>query len=162
MQSTKTQVMDYLTEVKDPEIPVLNVVEMGIVRDVLFEEDGLHVTITPTYSGCPAMQTISDDIVSELERRNMGPVHVDTVFAPAWTTEWITEEARDKMRDFGISPPGKPCANPLDNDPEMQVTACPYCGSSNTSMRSEFGSTACKSLHMCQGCTQPFEHFKCI
>ncbi len=162
MQQSKAQIMDYLTEVKDPEIPVLNVVEMGIVRDVQFQEDGLHVAITPTYSGCPAMQTIEDDIKRELERRELSPVHVDTVFAPAWTTEWITPDARDKMRDFGISPPGKPCANPLDNDPAAMPTACPFCGSTKTVMRSAFGSTACKSLHMCHACTQPFEHFKCI
>ncbi len=152
------KIWQYLKAVKDPEIPALDVVEMGIVRDVVADHQGIKVVITPTYSGCPAMQVIEDEIVRELENRQLGKVRVATVFAPPWTTDWMGEEARQKMMDFGISPPGKSCENPFAAGPAI----CPYCQSHQTEVRSEFGSTACKSLHFCTQCIQPFEHFKCI
>ena len=158
MTIDKQQILAYLGEVKDPEIPVVDVVEMGIVRDVSMDAAGIRVVITPTYSGCPAMQVIENDIMAELARRGLDRVRVDTVFAPPWTTDWMTESAKQKMMDFGISPPGKACDNPFAMGPAV----CPYCGSHNTEVRAEFGSTACKALHYCNGCIQPFEHFKCI
>ena len=157
----KDQILSYLAEVKDPEIPVVDVVEMGIVRDVAIDDGGIEVTITPTYSGCPAMQVIEDEIVAELERHELGAIRVKTVFAPAWTTEWMTPDARQKMLDYGIAPPGKPCSDPLI-DPATMPTGCPFCKSMNTRLQASFGSTACKSLHFCDACHQPFEHFKCI
>ena len=156
----KHALMELLSAVKDPEIPVLDVVEMGIVRDASHESDGVHVIITPTYSGCPAMEVIRDEIVAELGRHGLEPVHVKMVFAPPWTTEWMSEAAKQKMRDFGIAPPNKACANPSE-DPNAHAP-CPYCGSLETELRSSFSSTACKAFHFCNACIQPFEYFKCI
>ena len=160
MQVTEQQIWSFISEVNDPEIPVLNVVEMGIVREVEQRGDGVCVVITPTYSGCPAMKMIEDQIVERLAGENLGPVRVETVYAPAWTTDWMTEEAREKMRVYGISPPGKTCGDP-SRDPNAHA-GCPFCGSDRTELRSTFGSTACKALHYCHACEQPFEHFKCI
>jgi ring-1,2-phenylacetyl-CoA epoxidase subunit PaaD len=162
MQETvdKTHIMKLLREVKDPEIPVLDVVEMGSVRDARVEDDGVHVVITPTYSGCPAMEVIRDDVAAELKKHGISPVHVDLVFSPPWTTEWMDEDAKQKMRDFGIAPPNTACANPTE-DPNAHA-ACPYCGSRETELRSTFSSTACKAFHFCNACIQPFEYFKCI
>ena len=159
MQATR-RLFDILEGVKDPEIPVLNVVEMGIVRDASEHEGGVRVTITPTYSGCPAMDTIANDIVAELKRHDIDKVQVDTVFAPPWTTDWMTDSAKQKMRKYGIAPPNKSCASPF-KDPNAH-TSCPYCGGVNTELRSAFGSTACKALHYCNQCHEPFEYFKCI
>ncbi len=160
----KQDILACLENVKDPEIPVLNVVEMGIVRDAAVTEDAVTVTITPTYSGCPAMKEIEDGIVAELTRRHVGAVTVKTVFAPAWTTDWMTEPAREKLRQYGIAPPvAHSCAvSRLSLSPPQERPACPFCGSADTELRSLFGSTACKALHFCNGCCQPFEYFKCI
>ncbi|HVZ78105.1 MAG TPA: 1,2-phenylacetyl-CoA epoxidase subunit PaaD [Gemmatimonadaceae bacterium] len=148
-------------EVKDPEVPVLSVVELGIVRDV--QADGSHVTVTltPTYSGCPAMRTIEQDIRDTLATHGITDVSVETVYSPAWTTDWIGPEAREKLRQFGIAPPG-----PAEQGGLITLTRrrtpvpCPFCGSSNTERRSEFGSTACKAIHFCNACRQPFDEFK--
>lgn len=162
MKTTQSRVWDSLKQVKDPEIPVVDIVGMGIVRDV--EEDtGVVVTITPTYSGCPAMKMIEDEIVSTLEGDGFSPVTVKTTITPAWTTDWMTEEAREALRTYGIAPPKATCGatkSPFVN-PNMH-TDCPFCGAKETELRSQFGSTACKALHYCNGCHQPFESFKCI
>jgi ring-1,2-phenylacetyl-CoA epoxidase subunit PaaD len=155
-------VMRVLETVKDPEVPVLSVVELGIVRDVEIEGNTVTVVVTPTYSGCPAMQTIEDDIVTALRAGGVADVKVRTVFTPAWTTDWIPAAAREKLRAYGIAPPSHSgVESPVQLRRRVPVL-CPYCGSANTASRSEFGSTACKALHFCNACTQPFEEFKAI
>ena len=152
-----------LDEVKDPEVPVLSVVELGIVRDVEVSERGVVVTVTPTYSGCPAMRVIEDDITEALRANGVDRVEVRTSYSPAWTTDWIPAHAREKLRAYGIAPPGA-----ADHDAPVAIgrrrpaVRCPYCSSTDTVMRSEFGSTACKSIHVCRACSQPFEEFKAI
>lgn len=153
--------------VMDPEVPVLSVTELGIIRDVAVDDAGrVTVTVTPTYSGCPAMKVIEDEILGALAAGGFPEASVRTVFQPAWTTDWIGAEAREKLRAYGIAPPGPPDA---DDDGSLvpllrrrETVACPYCGSRDTSLRSEFGSTACKSTLVCNACRQPFEQFKAI
>lgn len=157
--SIDPKLLPFLLEVKDPEIPVLNVIEMGIVRSAELTGDTARITITPTYSGCPAMHEIETDIRRGLEKHGIKAVTIELVHTPAWTTDWLTIEAKEKLRAYGIAPPGAP-ADALVSIGTRESTPCPYCGSKNTSLRSEFGSTACKSLHFCNGCRQPFEQFK--
>jgi len=162
---TRDDVFAILEEVKDPEVPVLSVVELGIVRDVAVDGSAVVVTITPTYSGCPAMRVIEDEITAALEARGLSPVRLETVYTPAWTTDWMSAEAKEKLRAYGIAPPGR-----AQNDAPIVLTrasaatrvVCPYCGSQDTEVRSEFGSTACKSICYCNACEQPFEAFKAI
>jgi len=153
-----------LEDVKDPEVPVLSVVELGVVRDVIVDEAGITVVITPTYSGCPAMKVIEDDIVAALRAHGLTNVNVRTTYAPAWTTDWMSDEAKRKLEAYGIAPPG---AAPRDDDlvPLRRRSAsirCPYCGSTHTRIESEFGSTACKAICYCADCRQPFELFKAM
>ena len=152
-----------LEGVMDPEVPVLSVMELGIVRDV--EDDGarLTVVVTPTYSGCPAMRTIEEEIMGALEAAGFAQPRVRTVYAPAWTSDWIAPEAREKLRAYGIAPPTRGESDELVPLLRRAPTVeCPYCGSSRTEMRSEFGSTACKATLFCNACRQPFEQFKAI
>ncbi|HVZ48949.1 MAG TPA: 1,2-phenylacetyl-CoA epoxidase subunit PaaD [Gemmatimonadaceae bacterium] len=153
---------DILASVKDPEVPVLSVVELGIVRDVEVDGDAVTVVVTPTYSGCPAMQVIEDDIVAALRGAGFTGARVRTVFTPAWTTDWIPDAAREKLRAYGIAPPGHSGVHAPVQIRRATRVRCPFCGSDDTSPRSEFGSTACKALHFCNACTQPFEEFKAI
>jgi ring-1,2-phenylacetyl-CoA epoxidase subunit PaaD len=155
-----------LEGVKDPEVPVLSVVELGVARDVEVDDAGaVTVVVTPTYSGCPAMQTIEDDILAALHAAGVAQARVRTVFSPAWTTAWMSDEAKAKLEAYGIAAPGRP---PLDDDElvpirrRAEVVHCPYCRSADTTLRSEFGSTACKSIRYCNACRQPFEQFKAI
>jgi ring-1,2-phenylacetyl-CoA epoxidase subunit PaaD len=160
---TREQVLDLLNEVPDPEVPVISVVELGIVRDVEVSGSAVTVVITPTYSGCPAMRTIEEDIIAALAAHGMPNATVRTVFQPAWTTDWIPPAAREKLRAYGIAPPGAaPADGPVQIMRRSAAVPCPFCGSSSTSRRSDFGSTACKALHFCNACTQPFEEFKAI
>lgn len=153
-----------LDTVKDPEVPVISIVELGIVRDAAATDDGgVVVTITPTYSGCPAMHEIERDITRVLGEQGYAPVTVRTTFTPAWTTDWIGAEARAKLEAYGIAPPG-----PADTSNLVQLhrhaptVRCPYCKSPATERKSEFGSTACKAIWFCRDCRQPFEEFKAI
>lgn len=159
---TAADALALLEAVKDPEVPVLSVVELGIVRNVEVSATGAAtVTVTPTYSGCPAMRVIEEEITAALEAGGFRAVEVKTVYAPAWTTEWIPEAAREKLRAYGIAPPGPVAADALvPLGPVVRVVSCPFCGSPDTVLTSEFGATACKSLHVCRACRQPFEHFK--
>jgi len=158
----REEVWAILEQVRDPEIPVLSVVELGIVRDVEVDGDRVVVAITPTYSGCPAMRDIERGVVGALAAHGLSAT-VRTVFSPAWTTDWMSDAAREKLRSYGIAPPGRTEAGPLVTLMRRAAPiACPFCGSPNTATRSEFGSTACKSLHFCDACHQPFEHFKAI
>lgn len=159
-------ILAILDEVKDPEVPVLSVVELGLVRDVEIREDGVTVVVTPTYSGCPAMKVIEDDVLAALGAHGVKGGRVRTVYAPAWTTDWIGDEAREKLRAYGIAPPGTVAA--AESERLVTITRrrapvrCPFCGSADTVLASEFSSTACKALHTCRGCSQPFEEFKTI
>ncbi|ACY48433.1 1,2-phenylacetyl-CoA epoxidase subunit PaaD [Rhodothermus marinus] len=165
---TPAEIRKALTEVRDPEIPVLNIVEMGIVRDVRLEGDTVHVEITPTYTGCPAMRTIEESIVQTLRGRGFQKVIVHKVFREPWTTDWMTDEAREKLRAYGIAPPPPRADDAPDLIPlpfsvaRGPTVPCPFCGSEQTRQTSAFGSTACKALFFCEACRQPFEYFKAI
>jgi ring-1,2-phenylacetyl-CoA epoxidase subunit PaaD len=163
---TTAAIWDVLDRVMDPEVPVLSVVELGIVRDVDVGASGaVTVTVTPTYSGCPAMQVIQRDIEAALSAAGWRNVRIRTVYAPAWTTDWIGEEARRKLREFGIAPPPRPDDDSNELVPLRRAAptiVCPYCGSSATTTRSEFGPTACKAIMYCEHCRQPFELFKAL
>lgn len=159
---TETTILDYLKEVEDPEIPVLNVVEMGIVRSVELEKDKVVVRITPTYSGCPAMNAIEQEIRLKLVEKGFTNHQVRTDYTQAWTSDWITDEAREKLRNYGIAPPDERSFEGRFTELDEKVIACPYCNSIETRLESKFGSTACKAQYFCEGCHQPFEHFKCI
>ena len=158
--------LEILRRIPDPEVPALNIVELGIVRGVMKAADGsVTVEVTPTYSGCPAMQMIEQEIVAGFRAEGHERVAIRTVYSPAWTTDWLSDEAKAKLKAYGIAPPGRAEAAgqplvPLTSVPRH--AACPYCGSSNTERRSEFGSTACKAIHYCHACRQPFEEMKAI
>lgn len=160
---TRDQAIAVLREVMDPEVPVISVMDLGIVREVDVQGDHVTVTVTPTYSGCPAMRVIEQDIETALRAHGASAVEVRTRFTPAWTTDWIPADARERLRVYGIAPPGL-----ADHDTPVAIgrrrpaVRCPYCGSLDTELRSEFGSTACKAIHACRGCQQPFEEFKAI
>ncbi len=158
---TRDAVFGILDTVMDPEVPVISVVELGIVRDATVDGDIVCVTVTPTYSGCPAMHEIESDIRAALLAGGAREVVVETVFAPAWTTDWIGAEAREKLRAYGIAPPGKAEPQGLVMLTRARPpVACPFCGSKDTRLQSEFGSTACKAIHVCHSCRQPFDEFK--
>ena len=161
------QAWEVLQTVLDPEVPALSVCDLGIVRDVLEHADHLEVVLTPTYSGCPATEVIASDVRDAVTKAGLGPVRVSLRRAPAWTTDWISDEGKRKLRDYGIAPPGP--ALPEGGTPIRIVRrrpeaalACPHCGSTHTEQLSAFGSTACKSMYRCLACREPFEHFKAI
>ena len=160
---SEEEIWDMLREVTDPEIPVLNVVEMGIVRDVITKDDHVEIKITPTYSGCPAMKAIEQLINLKLAEKGVEHFDVEVVYEEAWTTEWMTEEARQKLNEYGIAPPRH--LDKTEDDifePESEnVIKCPYCDSEDTRKEAEFGSTACKAQYFCENCHQPYEYFKC-
>ena len=161
---TRDDVLAILDTVKDPEVPVLSVRDLGIVRDVIVDTDGsVTVTVTPTYSGCPAILVIEQDITAAIEAAGIGPVRVNTTFSPAWTTDWISPDARARLKQYGIAPPGRADTGGLVQLMRARpAVQCPFCDSHDTEVRSEFGSTACKSLCWCRSCRQPFEEFKAI
>ena len=161
---TKDAALAVIGTVPDPEVPVISVVELGIVRDVRVDDAGaVAVTITPTYSGCPAMFEIEKDIRTALEAAGATSVSVQTVLSPAWTTDWIGPDAREKLRKYGIAPPGKAEQGGLITlTRARQPVTCPWCGSRDTELKSEFGSTACKAIHVCKACRQPFDEFKAL
>ena len=155
--------MEVLRTVMDPEVPVISIVDLGIVRGTEVTGDAVQVDITPTYSGCPAMRVIEEEVIAALQGAGFREVSVRTVFQPAWTTDWISEEGRTRLREYGIAPPGRSeTATLVQIGRGTWHIACPFCGSQDTEVKSEFGSTACKSLHVCHACRQPFEHFKAI
>jgi ring-1,2-phenylacetyl-CoA epoxidase subunit PaaD len=152
-----------LAAVPDPEIPVLSVIDLGIIRAVESQPDGtLRVAVTPTYSGCPATAVIRADIATALEQGGFGQVRIVDVLAPPWTSDWISAEGRRKLAAYGIAPPPEPVASLRAlRDPGRHVE-CPRCGARDTELLSEFGSTPCKSLHRCRACREPFDSFKCL
>jgi ring-1,2-phenylacetyl-CoA epoxidase subunit PaaD len=161
MALTVERVRAILDSVKDPEVPVVSVIELGIVRDVSVDGTRVAITITPTYSGCPAMREIEQDIRAALTAAGIGDVTLETVYAPAWTTDWIGADAREKLRRYGIAPPGRAEHGGLVMLAHRRAdVACPRCGSHDTALQSEFGSTACKAIHVCNACREPFDEFK--
>jgi ring-1,2-phenylacetyl-CoA epoxidase subunit PaaD len=153
----KEQIIEILSEVKDPEIPVLTISDLGILREVSISGDLIHIKITPTYSGCPAMTVIEEDIRLELAKHGLKNVEVKQVLSPAWTSDWMTASGKEKLEAYGIAAPmSHHCINGND-EPEQ----CPHCRSKNIEMISRFGSTACKALYRCKDCLEPFDYFKC-
>jgi ring-1,2-phenylacetyl-CoA epoxidase subunit PaaD len=161
-ESRRETILRWLDEVKDPEVPVLSIRELGVLRDVEVAGDEVVVVMTPTYSGCPAMHAMETDVVTTLARHGVPNARVKTVYAPAWTTDWMSDEAKAKLAAYGIAPPSPIGADELVPLRRRAPVACPYCHSLNTVFRSEFGSTACKAILFCTNCSQPFELFKAI
>lgn len=162
-------IWSWLAAVPDPEIPAISITDLGIVRDVHWDADQLVVTVTPTYSGCPATEVIAASIRDAMTAHGIKDAKMETRLSPAWTTDWLTVEAKTKLRDYGIAPPVGLATNEQRIDisrlsrrvPEAPVVACPRCASTNTEMLSQFGSTPCKSLYRCKACREPFDYFKC-
>ena len=152
--------------IMDPEVPVLSVIDLGIIREITFLPplggQGVEVTITPTYSGCPAMDVIAMNIRMELLSQGFSKVDIKQVLSPAWTTDWMTESGKEKLRSYGIAPPN-PKQQVCDQDlfAPAENVQCPHCHSFHTRRISEFGSTACKALYQCNDCLEPFDYFKC-
>jgi ring-1,2-phenylacetyl-CoA epoxidase subunit PaaD len=158
----KETLYTYLEEIKDPEVPVLSIIDLGIVRDVRLSGDEIEVVITPTYSGCPAMDMIATSIKISLSALGFKNSKITTVLTPAWTTDWMSEEGKRKLREYGIAPPNpkqQVCSDHLFAPAE--AVQCPLCHSYHTHRISEFGSTACKALYQCDDCKEPFDYFKC-
>jgi len=167
-QVTVEQVWSWLEDVADPEIPVISVVDLGIVRNVEWDGTVCRVTITPTYSGCPAMQVISDAVHDALKAKGIGAVDVVNQLSPAWTTDWMSESGRKALHAYGIAPPAQKVIDisglhagvKRGREPLLTI-ACPNCGSTHTQLTSQFGSTPCKALYKCLDCLEPFDYFKC-
>ena len=169
------QVWSWLAEVSDPEIPVISIVDLGIVRDVRLDDGACTVTITPTYSGCPAMQVIADAITEALHAHGVLHVRLQNQLSPAWTTDWMSEEGKAKLSGYGIAPPAEQVIDisglaggargalaAISRRPQPRIAiVCPNCGSSHTGITSQFGSTPCKALYKCLDCREPFDYFKC-
>jgi len=173
MQPDTEQVWRWLSEVPDPEIPVISLTDLGIIRDVQWQDDTLVVTVTPTYSGCPATSVINLDIERKLRDNGIEKLELKRQLSPPWTTDWITTDAREKLRAYGIAPPidgtatetgteGVQAARARRMSGEQLTVPCPRCGSANTARVSQFGSTPCKAAYQCRDCLEPFDYFKCI
>jgi len=155
------QIWKWLEEVKDPEIPVLSVTDLGIVRSVATDGNRINITVTPTYSGCPALDVISMDIRLKLIEKGYRDIQINQSLSPPWTTDWMTETGKEKLRAFGIAPPNPRqqfCRTEMFAEEAVQ---CPRCKSFHTELVSQFGSTACKSMYRCLDCKEPFDYFKC-
>ncbi|MBI1836797.1 MAG: phenylacetate-CoA oxygenase subunit PaaJ [Flavobacteriia bacterium] len=158
---TEKEIWNYLEEVFDPEIPVLTVVDLGVIRSVEMENENCKIIITPTYSGCPAMKMIEEEIIAKLKEKGVNNISVDLTLSPAWSTDWISENGRNKLREYGIAPP----EDEVDKSvlfAEPTKVPCPQCKSMNSRMISLFGSTACKAQYQCKDCLEPFDYFKCL
>ncbi len=161
-EPASAKIWKLLQEVCDPEVPVLSILDLGIVRDIKIRGDEVEVVITPTYSGCPAMDAISFDIRLKLIEHGYKNVKITSVLSPAWTTDWMSEAGKAKLKAYGIAPPHSTqivCDTKLFAEPE--AIQCPLCNSYHTKLISRFGSTACKALYQCQACKEPFDYFKC-
>tara|TARA_B100000902_G_scaffold373968_1_gene402507 strand:+ start:1139 stop:1591 length:453 start_codon:yes stop_codon:yes gene_type:complete len=150
MQNGNTKyIWELLNTVPDPEIPVISIVELGVVREIVFADNLYTINITPTYSGCPAVKTFMDDIKTCLKKNGIDNFKLKLVYSPAWTTDWMSDQTKEKLNKYGIAPPSN-------------TVNCPQCNSDNVQLISEFGSTACKAMYKCSKCLEPFDFFKCI
>lgn len=159
----RTQIWQWLETVPDPEIPVISVVDLGIVRGVEVEAQRCTIVITPTYSGCPAMGVIAQEIVGVLRQHGLEQVDIRTQLSPAWSTDWMTEHGKSQLKGYGIAPPAQQVVDISGISRKRALApkvACPHCGSMNTTCISQFGSTSCKSLYQCKDCKEPFDYFK--
>jgi ring-1,2-phenylacetyl-CoA epoxidase subunit PaaD len=156
------KIWSLLADVNDPEVPVLSVVDLGIIRDVLVTGEGVEIVLTPTYSGCPAMDLIRMNIRLTLGEHGLNDIKLTTVLSPAWTTDWMSERGKEKLKAYGIAPPlpSQQVCRPALFQREEAIE-CPHCHSYHTKRISEFGSTACKALYRCEECEEPFDYFKC-
>jgi ring-1,2-phenylacetyl-CoA epoxidase subunit PaaD len=160
---TKQEILSLLSEIPDPEIPVISIIELGVIRDItIIDEITIQLKITPTYSGCPAMKQIEDDVRKKLAENGFTDIIINTIYSPPWTTDWITPEAKEKLRKYGIAPPENTTEDKSWLTGKPKTIICPRCKSKNTKLISQFGSTACKALYQCQDCLEPFDYFKCI
>lgn len=159
MDTGKQKILSILESVTDPEIPVLSVIDLGIIRDIKVNNEDIEVFITPTYSGCPAMDVIAMNIRMTLMKNGFEKIEITQQLSPAWTTDWITEKGKEKLTAYGIAPPATKTFD--KNYLENLVVKCPQCHSLNTKLISEFGSTPCKALYQCNDCKEPFDYFKC-
>jgi ring-1,2-phenylacetyl-CoA epoxidase subunit PaaD len=169
LRPSLAQLWEWLGDIPDPEIPVITITDLGIVRDVAWsadDPDECIVTVTPTYTGCPATAVIAEQIRKELQCHGVQRVRLQVQLSPAWTSDWLTEKAKQNLREYGIAPPVGLAANSsglivLGGDAPAMIMRCPRCGSEKTELISQFGSTPCKSLHRCSDCLEPFDYFKC-
>lgn len=156
------KIRDILENVMDPEVPVLSVIDLGIVRNIEIKEQHVEITITPTYTGCPAMDVISMNIRLALIENGCKNIKITSVLSPAWTTDWMTENGKQRLKEYGIAPPNpKQIVCDTNHFAAEEAIQCPHCNSYHTHRVSEFGSTACKSLYVCNDCKEPFDYFKC-
>jgi ring-1,2-phenylacetyl-CoA epoxidase subunit PaaD len=160
-RSTSEDILALLESVVDPEIPVLSVMDLGIVRDVTVSGDGVEVSVAPTYTGCPATEVIEQMIAAKLERNGIRNVTIKRVLSPPWTTDWLSESGRRKLKRYGIAPPAGGAGKRSLLAPELRIQ-CPRCSTDQTTRVSEFGSTPCKASYKCDECLEPFEYFKCM
>jgi ring-1,2-phenylacetyl-CoA epoxidase subunit PaaD len=167
LDNRKKHIYELLQQVSDPEIPVLTILDLGIVRDVVVHPDSIEIIITPTYSGCPAMDAIAFDIKLKMIEAGYTNVKITYTLSPAWTTDWMTEEGKHKLKAYGIAPPQQLSGEKINSRlnallfEEEQHIECPQCHSNNTKLLSQFGSTACKALYQCNSCKETFDYFKC-
>lgn len=157
VQYDNKSIEELLSSIPDPEIPVVNILEMGMVRDILSTPDSCEVILTPTYTACPAMSMIEAEIKATLQSAGIRNVRVSYVISPPWTTDTMTDEVKEKLRQYGIAPP----VSRFQQEQDHHAIHCPRCNSANTSMVSRFGATACKAMYVCADCKEPFEYFKC-
>lgn len=151
----KKTLFAFLEQIKDPEVPVLSIIDLGMVRDIKYNDDELELVITSTYTGCPAMDMIAADIRSQLTTLGFKKIKITQSLSPPWTTDWMSDAGKRKLQEYGIAPPDKRFSIPEDG------VECPLCHSNKTRLVSEFGSTACKALYQCNDCKEPFDYFKC-
>ncbi len=155
------QIWSWLADVPDPEIPILSVLDLGIVRDVVIREDAVEVSVSPTYSGCPATEVIEQSIIEKLRENGVNEISIKKTLSPPWTTDWISDAGKNKLKEYGIAPPAGSASKREIRDGTRPI-ACPRCESLSTTLVSEFGSTPCKASYKCVECLEPFEYFKCI
>jgi len=156
---SKKEIFEILEKVQDPEVPVLSIVDLGVVRDIVANDDQVEVIITPTYTGCPAMDMIEVEIKATLQEHGFDKIKITTILSPAWTTDWLSKVGKEKLRAYGIAPPQGAAKSKRALFSEETGIICPQCNSTNTDMISQFGSTACKAQYKCLDCEEPFDYF---
>ncbi len=159
---TKYDILTALSQIPDPEIPVISIMELGVIRDVIFDDKRIEVKLTPTYSGCPAMKQMEDDVRNKLLELGFDDIKLSIIYNPPWTTDWLSAEAKLKLQKYGIAPPEESTTDKSFLTGKKKNITCPHCKSTNTIMVSQFGSTACKALYKCNDCLEAFDYFKCI